>query len=476
MPLAGYYLSDPAVRESAVITTYIVVVIMSQSLHNHLTYNLLLLTVLLKCFGSVANAGQPQWVAGWKPQAGLNVARAGAAVVKAGSNIYVLGGVDGRDFLRSVEVTQINKDGSLSPWRLTRSLNEERGFFSAAVDQGYLYAIGGGNGPYGKHLLQSVERAKIQADGSLGPWKTLASQLALPRRCVKVLIKGKRIYALGGFGGTLLDSVESAAILAHGTLGPWRLETQAMTMPRYVNAAKRVGDLAIVIGGHRETEGVGLKAVEVAHLGDAGIKGQWQASSTLQYGRYGLSAASDGQTLWALGGLDGAIYSDRIEKATIKQAGPIAQRLGAWQETTALSSPRANFGVVVASGRMYIIGGTNRDGYYNSVELAHINDQGDIGFYGSVAQAAAYQQRNESKVVTVLPNGGQVIEVIQTSAYSYLKVEGDAGARWLAAPRGEYQQGDGIRYSRGLTMTNFFSRSLGRKFGEILFVERVDKE
>ena len=425
---------------------------------------------------SCASAEQQQWIRGWQPQASLNVARAGAAVIKVGTTIYVIGGVDGRDFLRSVEFSHINDDGSLEPWQLTRSLNEERGFFAAAVYDGYLYVVGGGNGPYGKHLLQSVERARIRQDGSLEPWQTLSARLVLPRRCVKVLLKDRRLYALGGFGGTLLDSVESAPINKDGTLGPWRLETNHMTIPRYVNAAKRVGDLAIVIGGHRETEGVGLKAVEVAQLGDPGSNGQWQGSAPLQYGRYGLSAASDGHILWALGGLDGAIYSDKIEKAVIKPQGPITQRLQPWHETTALSSPRANFGVVVDKGHLYIIGGTNRDGYYNGVEVAQINAQGDPGYYGSESQAEQYQQRNSGRKKTALPNAGTVIDIIQTSAYSYLKVAGDAGARWLAAPRDEYQTGDKIRYSRGLTMSNFYSRSLDRKFDEILFVEKVGKE
>jgi hypothetical protein len=125
---------------------------------------------------------------------------------------------------------------------------------------------------------------------------------------------------------------------------------------------------------------------------------------------------------------------------------------------------------------MYIIGGTNRDGYYNSVESASINEQGDPGFYGSVAQATAYQQRHMDKQPSILPNAGTVIEIIQTSAYSYLKVDGMAGARWLAAPKDDYSIGDTLHYSRGLTMTNFYSRSLKRTFDEILFVEKIEKD
>jgi hypothetical protein len=442
----------------------------------HKSNIVILLITLLFVSSTVAGAEPRQWIPGWQAVAGLNVARAGAAVVKTGHQLYVIGGVDGHRFLRSVEYTTINADGSLAPWQLTSGLLEERGFFAAVVSEGYLYVVGGGNGDNGKHLLQSVERAAIQADGSLGPWQSQHSALVYPRRCVKLLIQDRRLYALGGFAGTLLDSVESAALQADGSLGPWRLEPKTMTMPRYVNAAKQVGDLAIVIGGHREIGGVGLKAVEVARLSGSGVEGDWQATAAMHYGRYGLSAASDGQFVWAIGGLDGAIYTDRIEKTTIKQHGPLPDRLGNWQDSTSLSSPRANTSVVVDNGRMYIIGGTNRDGYYNSVESALINEHGDPGFYGSAAEAHAYQQRNAGRTKTILPNAGNVIEIIQTSAYTYLKVSGEAGARWLAAPKGDYKAGDAIRYSRGLTMSNFYSRSLERKFDEILFVERIEKD
>jgi len=442
----------------------------------HKSFIVILLITLIFIAPVVSGSEKKQWIPGWQPQAGLNIARAGAAVVKSGHHLYVIGGVDGRRFLRSVEVTTINADGSLAPWQLTSGLQEERGFFSAVEAGGYLYVAGGGNGDNGKHLLQSVERAAISADGSLGPWQTLDSALVLPRRCVKLLLQDKRLYALGGFGGTLLDSVESAVIRADGTLGPWRLEPKTMTTPRYVNAAKQVGDLAIVIGGHREIGGVGLKAVEVARLGADGVDGEWQTTSAMQYGRYALSAASDGQHVWAIGGLDGAIYTDKIEKTTIKQDGQLPQRLGNWSDSTPLSSPRANTSVVVDNGRLYIIGGTNRDGYYNSVESAQINENGDPGFYGSAEEAQAYQQRNAGRTRTLLPNAGNVIEVIQTGAYTYLKVSGEAGARWLAAPKGDYKTGDAIRYSRGLTMTGFHSRSLQRTFDEILFVERVDRD
>ncbi|MFQ5488612.1 MAG: Kelch repeat-containing protein [Gammaproteobacteria bacterium] len=435
---------------------------------------LLLLLLIVLASGTV-QAQEKVWVSGWRQSAPLQVQRAGAAVVAVGEHLYVIGGIDGRDFLRAVEYSRFRPDGSLEPWRRTSTLREARGFFGAVAQGGYLYAVGGANGPNGKHLLRSVERAAIHPDGSLGPWKTLAAALNYPRRCVKLALVDQVIYALGGFAGSLLDSVERATIDAKGGLGPWTLLDERLTMPRYVNTVKKHGAAVYVIGGHNEAEGSGLVEVEYARRNAAGTLSPWRRTAPLAVGRYALAAAAQGDYLYALGGLEGAIYSRMIEKSRIDGHGGLRP----WQTTTSLSSPRANFGVVVHKGRIYIIGGTNRDGYYRSVEYARFNDSGDIGFHASPTEAASYENQRRAREQGArppLPNAGVVTDIIHTRIYSYIEVESGATRKWLAAPRSEFAIGQHIRYSRGVTMTNFHSKTLNRDFPLIIFVERVEPD
>ena len=414
-----------------------------------------------------------EWITGWQQTEPMTTLRAGAAVVHVGKYIYMLGGVDGMHFLRSTEYTTIRPDGTLTPWQGTSPMLEQRGFFSSVEHNGYIYAVGGGNGENGEHLLRSVERAKIFDDGLLGHWQKVDSPLQLPRRCVKLVVSGNMLYAFGGFAGSLLDTVERAEIRPDGDLGPWTIEKNKLTMPRYVHTVKEVNNTVYMIGGHRESEGVGHPQVEFATLHNNRFDKPWQRTTPLNKGRYALAAATHRDFLYVLGGLDGAIYQDVIEKANVNKDGTLAD----WQDTTPLSSPRANFSTVVDGDRLYIIGGTNRDGYYNNVEYATFNDNGDIGFVGTAQQRSAYEQlRKQETKATPLPNHGNVIEVIQTRAYSYLKVSGEGGSRWLATSRDDYTVGDNIGYSRGLTMTNFYSRTLDRRFDEILFVEKVEKQ
>ena len=66
-----------------------------------------------------------------------------------------------------------------------------------------------------------------------------------------------------------------------------------------------------------------------------------------------------------------------------------------------------------------------------------------------------------------------VIEVLQTSNYTYLKVEEDDNIFWIAVISREAKPGDVLYYSRSMEMKNFTSRELDRTFPSVLFVEDI---
>lgn len=72
-----------------------------------------------------------------------------------------------------------------------------------------------------------------------------------------------------------------------------------------------------------------------------------------------------------------------------------------------------------------------------------------------------------------LTNTGTVLDVIDSSMYTYLQVSSDTGAVWLAAYRNDMSKGDTVSYSRGVMMTNFRSKALNRTFDKIIFVDAV---
>ena len=75
--------------------------------------------------------------------------------------IYMLGGHDGRNRLRSVEVAPLDDQGRVGPWSFTTPLHDERSATALAVHGDKVYVFGGmGEGG----ALSSVEMATQRDD------------------------------------------------------------------------------------------------------------------------------------------------------------------------------------------------------------------------------------------------------------------------------------------------------------------------
>jgi hypothetical protein len=83
----------------------------------------------------------------------------------------------------------------------------------------------------------------------------------------------------------------------------------------------------------------------------------------------------------------------------------------------------------------------------------------------------------DSNSVKNKPGTGQhmavVVEVLQTTQYTYLKVKEDDKESWLALPKMEAEAGQTYYYKDGLKMTEFASKELNRTFPEVLFLDKI---
>ena len=408
------------------------------------------------------------WVAGWERTAAMNTARAGGTVVVHNDVIYMIGGVDGKNFLSSIESATIQKDGSLSTWKVISELPEQRGFMSAVIHENRIYVVGGANGKYGKNLLNTIVSTEVFDNGEIGLWREEKQKLMLPRRCSKLIKNGDQLLALGGFGGNLLDSVEMSYFTKDGGLTPWQLSNTKLTMPRYVNSVSRVGNKAFVLGGHHPRKGAGLSEVEYADLKLSPLK--WHKTNAMESGRYAFSSFSYQNNLYAAGGISGSEYLNTIEKASINYKNAEIS----WQKSINLPLSMANFTTIVVKERVYLLGGSSRHEYSSAVWRSNFNKHGDLGYWGSKWEQKALQTKNTEKSDKGnLVNKGTVIKNINTEGYTYLLVEEKDKQVWLAAPKMNVQNNTRIQYSEGVYMSNFFSKSLNKKFDSIIFVGTV---
>lgn len=64
---------------------------------------------------------------------------------------------------------------------------------------------------------------------------------------------------------------------------------------------------------------------------------------------------------------------------------------------------------------------------------------------------------------------GKVAETLDAPSYTYLKVDTAAGQKWAAVPKMQIAVGTDVRVAQQMVMTDFESKSLGRKFDSIVF-------
>ena len=428
---------------------------------------------LLFLFQSFAIAAEESkvWIPGWKAGPALSLERTGAAALMIQDRLYLIGGTNKETYISRLEYSRIGSDGTLSDWQYgEHELNVGRSFHGVAYVGHYVYAIGGSRTNV-EGLLDSVERAEVRSDGSIGPWKLEKTKLNIARRCVHVVHINGYLYAVGGFGGILLDTIERTKIQADGSLGEWEQLSDPMQYARYVHAVKNVGDKLYVLGGHDKSAGVGIASVEWSQQDDDGMFEPWQNTSEMQKNRYGLEAVVHNGYIYTMGGIDGIIHLSSIEKGRLTGEKGITD----WHYTTALPNARGSFSSVVYRDAVYVLGGSIGEHLTNDVAFAFFNEQGDIGYWGTPEEAESVRKAKISKqqhLISAYPNKVKVVEYLHAGQFSLLQVERVNGMQaWLVVPSGLYAKGMHIRFANGNVYPNYYNPTLKRRFQVVMFVK-----
>ncbi len=322
-------------------------------------------------------SGKKIWIEKWIYARPMQKKRAGVAAVAIGRRIYAIGGGEfskkGLKIFKSVEYADVRPDGTLSPWKYSSPLTLPRVYPVAVIHKGYVYVMGGesldevytgAEKQKPPRLLKSVERAKINPDGTLGKWTLEDVKMHFPRRGGEVFAVGNWLYAGGGFGGDFLNDVERAPINPDGSLGKWE-DDSFYNHDRYISGFARKGRRLYVIGGHVNSPERAMESVETALVRPDGTLTEWSEASPLYTRRFLNTALVTGNTLYTFAGHN-TINLTAVEKARILKDG----KLGKWRPDTALNVPRRAASSVVVGKRIYVIGGMIKPmGFSDSVDI-----------------------------------------------------------------------------------------------------------
>ncbi len=337
-------------------------------------------------YSSAARNGR--WTEGWQSVSSFHTARRALAAATNGQYLYVIGGVDANGhYAKTVEYAGIRPDGSLGPWRPTSALGTGRIYLAAAYLNGYLYALGGGSGPLGSDNTPTalVERARVNADGSLGPWRKDA-YMSSPRRGLKVVVYHNHLFAIGGYNGMFLRSTERADVGPDGHITAWTEEKQKSVLVRYIHSAARWRDRIYLLGGHVQSPvKMDYGDVESTALTPGDHLTPWTIEKTaLETPRFVASAFAMGGYLYILGGHNETHRLRSVEYARIGAGGHV----GPWRYNAPLPLERSATAVAVAGGTAYVLGGMGDGRILNNVVMARQGPRGQLG-----RRAGAYPEK-----------------------------------------------------------------------------------
>lgn len=267
----------------------------------------------------------------------------------------------------------------LTGWSPGPELLQRRDHHLTFASGDFVYA-GGGVIYDTMQLLQSIERAPVAADGSLGSWEDAG---VLPARTAGSTVAqvGRIVVVAGGYrpGPRLSKDTEWGALGDDGAFVAWVAGPQ-LSVTRFHAASATHGDSVYVAGGLTGNNTVNTDVVERSVVDPVTGPGAWQVVTPLPQPRSHHAMVEHGGALYVIGGLTGnpsGAYTDRLEvlRASIAADGT----LGAWEVVSMLPAAVGTHAAFVFANRLYVAAGVQGMTTLDKVRRAEFLDGGALG-------------------------------------------------------------------------------------------------
>jgi hypothetical protein len=247
-------------------------------------------------------------------------------------------------------------------------------------------ATGGAGGsvscPAGSHADPSGTCAT-----TLEPWAQASSLLAARDHHVTFAATtpaGSFLYVAGGTNDSaVFDSVERASIAADGTLGAFA-NTATLPKANLGMGLAQVGNTVVIAGGAD-----GYDSLADTYVGTIANDGSvtFAAGPSLNVDRYHVTVSAHGGYVYAVGGLQQKYNGGSPTQAvmdTIERATFDGKTLGAWETIDPLPGPLTHQAAVVYGDALYLIGGIATSATLTAVVRAPFTADGHLGTFTQV--------------------------------------------------------------------------------------------
>ncbi len=230
-------------------------------------------------------------------------------------------------------------------WQNRATAPTARQEVASAVADGRVWVIGGLTAAGASALVESYDPATDR-------WAPGPSLPVALHHAAATAYRGE-IVVMGGFvaAGGLYDRASDRVLALRA--GAW-VDLPRLRRPRGAAAAAAVGDVVVLAGGRNEAALIGPTEV---FDGSA-----WRDGEAIPTRRDHLSAASDGRSLFTVGG---RFLSPGALSAALERFDPATN---AWERLPAMPTARGGQGAAMAAGRLVVAGGEDPTGVYEEVE------------------------------------------------------------------------------------------------------------
>jgi hypothetical protein len=266
--------------------------------------------------------GEPGQFASGSP---LTAPRAYGAAIATDHYLYAVGGLDRYGTTASIERAPLSADGVPGTFEmLASSLTAPRDGAAYVRIGDYLYLFSGyrpgRDGSSSKGLTPTVERAPVNADGSLGAFIVVGTTINKPRSGASAVIVGNHVYVVNGIDANgQVPPVERAIISADRSVGPFVVEKSPYIEFRGFSPVVTVGNQIVVLGGRSDSKGVTLEAAKVGADGSLGPFALLPAKLTRPH-ELGVAFLAGNGLFYASGSAFNTLY-DTVERSVVSSSG-----------------------------------------------------------------------------------------------------------------------------------------------------------
>ena len=282
-------------------------------------------------------------------------------------------------------------DGSIEPFTTSQVTVNPRWDSRAVVSSGFVYTMTGcaaGEPPATcLDMTSTVQTFQLYNNfsGSTTEYTTASNQFGTDRLGGSATVLDGYLYLAGGCTSTtdctsVTDSVQYARLEADGTIGSWSEATDGLPAGRAWGQLEAIGDTLYYIGG-QNAGGTAQATVYYASPDGSGDVASWStASNGLPAARTEFGAAAWNGRLYVVGGRTGSTAQDTVYVSPdLSSGGDISS---SWSTTTAPAVARAGHTVISYANNLYVLGGYDGSNYLNDVQFSKINTNGSLEDWG----------------------------------------------------------------------------------------------